>query len=137
MEHLLRQLAEQLDSLDEVSLMGLWDKYALRTQSYVPSRDWEIDVLVFCLIQAKRMKNQLFNCCLAHQDELPSKSPGKGAGPADMPGHRHNDPQGQVPLTTAQKWDLLREFMSRQQGGADRERKPGVVLRFNPDAGRK
>lgn len=73
MEHLLRHLAEQLDSLDEASLMNLWDKYAQRTHDFTPSRDWELDVLVYCLIQAKHMKNQLFNYCWSHQDELKGK----------------------------------------------------------------
>ncbi|MBU3831416.1 MAG: hypothetical protein H9993_01720 [Candidatus Desulfovibrio faecigallinarum] len=65
MERLLYKLAEQLDSLDEQSLMRLWNKYAQRTYSARLSRQWELDALVFCLIQAKHMKNQLFNYCMS------------------------------------------------------------------------
>ena len=64
LERLLYKLAEQLDSLDEQSLMRLWGKYAQKTYSVRLSRQWELDTLVFCLIQAKHMKNQLFNYCI-------------------------------------------------------------------------
>lgn len=61
MEKLLLKLAEQLDALDEASLMALWNKYAKITCTFEPTRRWETAALVFCLIQAKHMKNQLFN----------------------------------------------------------------------------
>lgn len=58
-------MAEQLDSLDEESLMGLWNKYASKVQDFQPTREWETACLVLSLIQAKHMKNRLFNCRLA------------------------------------------------------------------------
>jgi hypothetical protein len=61
-EQALLKLARQLDSLDEASLVALWDKYFERVSHFEPSRRWEESVLVLSLIQAKRMKNQLFNC---------------------------------------------------------------------------
>lgn len=61
MENMLLNLAKQLDSLDEASLMALWNKYAAITSRFEPSRRWEEACLVFSLIQAKHMKNQLFN----------------------------------------------------------------------------
>lgn len=64
MERQLYKLAEQLDSLDEASLMLLWNKYAQRVYSAQVSREWEMDVLIFGLIQAKHLKNQLFNFCI-------------------------------------------------------------------------
>jgi hypothetical protein len=42
--------------------VALWDKYFERVSRFEPSRRWEESVLVLSLIQAKRMKNQLFNC---------------------------------------------------------------------------
>lgn len=61
MEQVLIKLARQLDSLDEASLLMLWEQYAQRVAKFEPSRRWEEAVLVFCLIQAKHWKNQLFN----------------------------------------------------------------------------
>lgn len=61
MEQLLIKLARQLDSMDEASLMSLWDKYAALVNRFEPTRRWEEAALVFSLIQAKRWKNQLFN----------------------------------------------------------------------------
>lgn len=61
MERALHKLAKQLRGLDEASLMSLWPKYAEAVKSFEPSQKWEDDVLVLCLIQAVRFKNQLFN----------------------------------------------------------------------------
>lgn len=61
MEKLLVRLAQQLDALDEASLMSLWSKYATATSRFEPTRRWEEATLIFSLIQAKRWKNQLFN----------------------------------------------------------------------------
>lgn len=65
MERILKKLADQLNSLDEASLINLWDKYYERVQSFTPSREWEEDILILSLIQSVRWKNQLFNHCLA------------------------------------------------------------------------
>lgn len=61
MEQLLLKMAHQLDGLDEASLMALWDKYATLVSRFEPTKRWEEAALVFCLIQAKHWKNQLFN----------------------------------------------------------------------------
>lgn len=75
MEHLLTKLARQLDTLDEASLMSLWDKYAATVSRFEPSRRWEEAALVFSLIQAKRWKNQLFNYYWAQQARPQDDSP--------------------------------------------------------------
>ena len=65
MEKLLLKLAQQLDAIDEASLMELWTKYATLTERFEPTRRWEENALVFSLIQAKHWKNQLFNYMFA------------------------------------------------------------------------
>ena len=67
MEKMLLKLANQLESLDEASLMALWSKYATLTSRFEPTRRWEEACLVFSLIQAKHWKNQLFNFCWSQQ----------------------------------------------------------------------
>jgi hypothetical protein len=61
MEKLLQRLAQQLDSLDEASLMDLWNKYGTLTERFEPTKRWEEAALIFSMIQAKHLKNQLFN----------------------------------------------------------------------------
>lgn len=69
MENVLKKLADQLNSLDEASLISLWDKYYEKVQKFTPSREWEEDILILSLIQSVRWKNQLFNHCLALQNQ--------------------------------------------------------------------
>ena len=78
MEKLLLKLAQQLDALDEASLMDLWSKYALITERFEPTRRWEESALILSLIQAKHWKNQLFNYMLAKTSK-PQPTPGDGA----------------------------------------------------------
>lgn len=61
MEKLLKRLARQLQSVDEASLMSLWDKYQDRVKMFEPTKRWEEAVIVLSMIQAVRWKNQLFN----------------------------------------------------------------------------
>lgn len=49
--------------MDEASLMALWSKYATITSRFEPTKRWEEACLIFSLIQAKHLKNQLFNYC--------------------------------------------------------------------------
>lgn len=67
MEKLLARLARQLDAIDEASLTALWSKYATLASRFEPTQRWEEAVLIFALIEAKRMKNQLFNYYWAQQ----------------------------------------------------------------------
>lgn len=73
MEKMLLKLANQLDSLDEASLMSLWSKYATLTSRFEPTKRWEEACLVFALIQAKHWKNQLFNYCWSQQRQPPAE----------------------------------------------------------------
>ena len=82
MEKALQKLASQIVAYDEASLMDLWDKYAEEVRQFEPTRRWEEAALVFGLIQAVRMKNQLFNYNL-HASRQPG--PGRAAG-ADLMG---------------------------------------------------
>lgn len=61
MEKVLHKLARQLNAFDEASLMALWEKYAQQVQQFEPTKRWEEAVLIFGLIQALHLKNQLFN----------------------------------------------------------------------------
>lgn len=76
MEHMLQKMARQLNAFDEASLMALWDKYATIVERFEPTKRWEEAALVFSLIQAVRLKNQLFNQHLA----------------ADFEARKHSDP---------------------------------------------
>ena len=78
MEKLLARLARQLDAIDEASLTALWSKYATIASRFEPTQRWEEAVLIFALIEAKRMKNQLFNYYWAQQ----VRSEGSGNKPA-------------------------------------------------------
>ncbi len=61
MEKALLKLARQLNAYDEASLTALWDKYEAIVSEFEPTRKWEEAAVVFGMIQAVRLKNQLFN----------------------------------------------------------------------------
>lgn len=61
MERMLQKMARQLNAYDEASLIALWDKYAAIVERFEPTRRWEEAAVIFSLIQAVRLKNQLFN----------------------------------------------------------------------------
>ncbi|MDL2210177.1 hypothetical protein LJC26_05180 [Desulfovibrio sp. OttesenSCG-928-O18] len=65
MERMLQKMAGQLNAYDEASLIALWDKYATIVERFEPTKRWEEAAIVFSLIQAVRLKNQLFNQHLA------------------------------------------------------------------------
>ena len=69
MEKLLARLAQQLDTIDEASLMSLWSKYATTTSRFEPTKRWEEAALIFSLIQAKRWNNQHFNFHWSRQSQ--------------------------------------------------------------------
>ncbi|WP_027721948.1 hypothetical protein [Maridesulfovibrio zosterae] len=61
MEKALLKLAKQLNAYDEASLTELWNKYEAEVADFQPTRKWEEAAVVFGMIQAVRLKNQLFN----------------------------------------------------------------------------
>ncbi|WP_320170141.1 hypothetical protein [Maridesulfovibrio sp.] len=61
MEKALLKLAKQLNAYDEASLVELWNKYEAEVSDFQPTRKWEEAAVVFGMIQAVRLKNQLFN----------------------------------------------------------------------------
>nr|WP_034602765.1 hypothetical protein [Maridesulfovibrio frigidus] len=61
MEKALLKLARQLNAYDEASLTALWNKYEATVSEFEPTRKWEEAAVVFGMIQAVRLKNQLFN----------------------------------------------------------------------------
>ena len=80
MEKLLHKLAKQILAFDEAFLANLWEKYAEIVTRFEPTRQWEEAVVVLCMIQGVRNKNQLFNL---HWSE------GKAPGPAPTRFHPH------------------------------------------------
>ena len=77
MERMLQKMASQLNAYDEASLLSLWDKYATLVERFEPTKRWEEAAIIFSLIQAVRLKNQLFNqnfssgLDASHNEELP------------------------------------------------------------------
>ncbi|MCL1916108.1 MAG: hypothetical protein FWG17_05320 [Desulfovibrionaceae bacterium] len=65
MEAALINLARQLNSYDEASLLNLWRSYMGKVAHFEPSQRWEEAALALCLIQAVYWKNQLYNAEMA------------------------------------------------------------------------
>jgi hypothetical protein len=61
MEKALEKLAEQILGFDEASLSGLREKYRLRIEQFDGTRDWERAVIIYSIINAVSLKNNLFN----------------------------------------------------------------------------
>jgi len=61
LESSLDKIAENILSLDEASLAGLLEKYKNRMEHFETSREWEKSVIIFFIINAVRVKNQIFN----------------------------------------------------------------------------
>ncbi len=77
LESSLEKIAQQILSLDEASLVSLWDKYKTRMEHFEPSKEWEKAVIVFFIINAVRAKNQIFNEQIMQQSLKPAKTPRK------------------------------------------------------------
>ena len=73
-EGTLERLAEKILALDEASLTGLWEKYKTRMEQLDTTREWEKAVIIFFIINAVRVKNQIFNeRVMRKQTEVPEK----------------------------------------------------------------
>lgn len=106
LENALVKLARQLVAFDEASLMDLWEKYAETVRQFEPTRRWEEAVLIFGLIQAVRMKNQLFNYNLSASRQSGAAGPELGmldltapqaAPQPPAPARRQGQPEAKTP----------------------------------------
>lgn len=61
MEKALQKLAEQILAFDEASLSSLREKYRLRIEQFDGTRDWERAMIIYSIINAVSLKNNLFN----------------------------------------------------------------------------
>ena len=61
MEKALEKLAEQILSFDEASLSSLREKYRLRIEKFDGTKDWERAVIIYSIINAVSLKNNLLN----------------------------------------------------------------------------
>ncbi len=77
LEKALEGIAERILALDEASLTGLWGKYKERMERFDTSREWERAVIAFFLINAVRVKNQIFNEQVQHQKSQPPTPSGE------------------------------------------------------------
>ncbi len=93
MEKALLKLAKQLNAYDEASLVELWNKYEAEVADFQPTRKWEEAAVVFGMIQAVRLKNQLFNYHWAESCGPESMSP----RPDFVPGRGEDDLFGGAP----------------------------------------
>ncbi len=73
MEELLKKLAKQLIAIDEASLTSLWNKYYRMVMRFEPTKKWEEAVLILCMIQAVKWKNQLFNTKLVEHTQTKNR----------------------------------------------------------------
>ncbi|WP_018125552.1 hypothetical protein [Desulfovibrio oxyclinae] len=118
LEKALVKMARQLNAYDEASLMSVWEKYAERVREFEPTKRWEDDVLVFCLLQSVRLKNQLFNHRWSE-----SRNPEPQDGGIDLTAL--TAPQGRV------KGEQAPEEGDPAENGDDSTPR-GKVLRFTP-----
>ncbi|OPY19063.1 hypothetical protein [Syntrophus aciditrophicus] len=82
LESSLDKISETILNLDEASLSGLWEKYKNKMEHFETSRNWEKSVIIFFLINAVRVKNQIFNEQLIR---MQNKDPKKPGSPKDKP----------------------------------------------------
>ncbi|MFB3924921.1 MAG: hypothetical protein ACE14T_02615 [Syntrophales bacterium] len=61
LESTLEKIAEKIIAFDEASLTSLWEKYKIRMEKFDATKEWEKAVIIFFIINAVRVKNQIFN----------------------------------------------------------------------------
>jgi hypothetical protein len=71
LEKAVLKVARQINAYDEASLMALWERLAERVSRFEPTTEWEEAALALSIVQAVRMKNQLFNHHLAESRRTP------------------------------------------------------------------
>jgi len=96
-EKMLQRIASQLGAYDEASLLSLWDKYHREVRSFQPTQQWEESVLILCLLQSVRWKNQLFNSKWMEQrsaDFEPERDEDTDGGGDEEPGPEGRNREG-------------------------------------------
>ena len=126
LENALVKLARQLVAFDEASLMDLWEKYAETVRQFEPTRRWEEAVLIFGLIQAVRMKNQLFNYNLSASRQPAGSGPELGMLDLTSP-----QPPAQPPARSG-----ARRQDARDGGRGDKAPGRASVRQGKPKAGK-
>lgn len=61
MDKALERLADQILAFDEASLSSLREKYRLRIEQFDGTKEWERAVIIYSIINAVSLKNNLFN----------------------------------------------------------------------------
>ncbi len=61
MDKALERLADQILAFDEASLASLREKYRLRIEQFDGTKEWERAVIIYSIINAVSLKNNLFN----------------------------------------------------------------------------
>ncbi|MCF8031206.1 MAG: hypothetical protein K9K39_09970 [Desulfohalobiaceae bacterium] len=114
MEKMLQRMAEQLAAYDEASLLTLWDKYTQEVERFQPTKRWEESVIILCLLQAVRWKNQLFNYKWMEQRSTDIDSGlQEGQGGADGSGQNLSEPREEERVKTRGR---VVSFPSREKG---------------------
>jgi hypothetical protein len=80
MEKGLERLAEQILAFDEASLTRLREKYRLRIEQFDGTKDWERAVIIYSIINAVSLKNNLFNENVLRRKKGMEKSVSKRPG---------------------------------------------------------
>ena len=111
---------DQLDALDEASLLALWDKYAVIVSHFEPTKRWEEAALVFSFIQAKRWKNQLFNYSWSAQVH-----PGAASQPVAEPDFFLDPPTGRPAPAKPKRKAAIIQFRPHRSPEKDASEEPG------------
>jgi len=77
MEKALERVAEQILSFDEASMSSLREKYRSKVEHFDGTRDWEKSVIIYCIINAVSVKNNLFNENLLKREGKKEGKPSK------------------------------------------------------------
>ncbi|MDD4355615.1 MAG: hypothetical protein PHN98_00065 [Smithellaceae bacterium] len=77
LEESLNKIAGNILSLDEASLISLWEKYKIKMEHFSFSPEWEKAVVIFSIINSVRVKNAIFNEQLLKKQTTENTPPAK------------------------------------------------------------
>jgi hypothetical protein len=84
----LNNIAEKILNMDEASLSGLLEKYRKQMENFETSKEWEKSVIIFFIINAVRVKNQIFNEQIVHLQNTAADKPNSVDGRKAKPNLR-------------------------------------------------